>query len=194
MTGVRNPSVGPKRSMRCAGEACRTAQPFPWKRGTVLRSDKWRHDRVIEDMQDNDVQLRGQYRTCSTAPWVQSFPGDVRRVGVRVQRTRVKGGGIPDGAIYVGRGSKWGNPYKLAAYAIEGLTGADLKRERAAMAVRDFEHALHTGCLFFRDVDVVRELRGRDLACWCPLDAKDCHASVLIEVAANQPIDWSKSE
>jgi hypothetical protein len=26
------------------------------------------------------------------------------------------------------------------------------------------------------------ELRGRDLACWCPLD-EPCHADVLLEVA-----------
>lgn len=28
----------------------------------------------------------------------------------------------------------------------------------------------------------VSELRGRDLACWCPLDAP-CHADLLIELA-----------
>lgn len=26
------------------------------------------------------------------------------------------------------------------------------------------------------------ELRGKDLACWCPLD-KPCHADVLLEIA-----------
>jgi uncharacterized protein DUF4326 len=36
------------------------------------------------------------------------------------------------------------------------------------------------------DVTAVRAaLRGRDLACWCPLDVP-CHADVLLEVA-NQP-------
>lgn len=30
--------------------------------------------------------------------------------------------------------------------------------------------------------DIQRELRGHDLACWCPLDAV-CHADVLLEVA-----------
>ncbi|QPG72649.1 DUF4326 domain-containing protein [Mycolicibacterium mucogenicum DSM 44124] len=30
--------------------------------------------------------------------------------------------------------------------------------------------------------DIRRQLRGRDLACWCPLD-QPCHADVLLEVA-----------
>jgi len=30
--------------------------------------------------------------------------------------------------------------------------------------------------------DVQRELRGKDLACWCPLD-QPCHADILLEVA-----------
>ena len=32
---------------------------------------------------------------------------------VRIQRRRTKGWRMPEGAVYVGRGSKWGNPYRL---------------------------------------------------------------------------------
>ncbi len=32
----------------------------------------------------------------------------------------------------------------------------------------------------------IAELRGRDLACWCPLDGGPCHADVLLEWA-NRP-------
>lgn len=33
------------------------------------------------------------------------------------------------------------------------------------------------------DIDEIRaELRGHDLACWCPLD-QPCHADVLLEIA-----------
>jgi len=31
----------------------------------------------------------------------------------RVQRKRIKGWRMPEGAVYVGRGSKWGNPYRI---------------------------------------------------------------------------------
>jgi hypothetical protein len=30
--------------------------------------------------------------------------------------------------------------------------------------------------------DAVAELKGRDLACWCPLD-EPCHADVLLRIA-----------
>ncbi|ETX26587.1 DUF4326 domain-containing protein [Roseivivax isoporae] len=34
--------------------------------------------------------------------------------------------------------------------------------------------------------EIIRELRGKDLACWCPLD-QPCHADVLLEIA-NRPL------
>lgn len=35
---------------------------------------------------------------------------------------------------------------------------------------------------------IIKELRGRDLACWCSLDEL-CHADVLLDVA-NSPQEW----
>ncbi|HEY9371501.1 DUF4326 domain-containing protein [Streptomyces sp.] len=35
----------------------------------------------------------------------------------------------------------------------------------------------------------VRELAGRDLACWCPLD-QPCHADVLLEIANSKITAW----
>lgn len=35
------------------------------------------------------------------------------RTPQRVQRTRGAGGGIPDGAVYVGRPTRWGNPFRV---------------------------------------------------------------------------------
>ena len=73
----------------------------------------------------------------------------------RIQRKRTKGWKMPDGAVYVGRPTKWGNPYsvspnsKLDAYsrcsAVE-FYKVHLERNPAlAQAVRD-------------------ELKGKDLA------------------------------
>lgn len=36
---------------------------------------------------------------------------------VRVQRRRTKGWRMPENTVYVGRGSKWGNPFKLSTYS-----------------------------------------------------------------------------
>lgn len=87
----------------------------------------------------------------------------------RIQRLRSKGWKAPEGAVYVGRPSKWGNPFKVDA------------DHDAAAAVRDFR-AYATGRLQNMFGYPLRELRGKDLMCWCPLD-QPCHADVLLELA-----------
>ena len=75
---------------------------------------------------------------------------------------------IPPDAIYVGRPSKWGNPYKV---------GRDGKRQEVIEKYRQQLLAqIPYGFIFD-----LQELRGRDLVCWCaPLP---CHADVLLELA-----------
>jgi len=51
-----------------------------------------------------------------------------------------------------------------------------------AEAVRRYDDDLLTGRLTVTVDDVKRELRGLDLACYCPLDEL-CHADVLLRVA-----------
>jgi hypothetical protein len=50
------------------------------------------------------------------------------------------------------------------------------------VAVRRYQEDLMAGRLGVSVDDVRRELRGRDLACYCPLD-EPCHADVLLAVA-----------
>ena len=92
----------------------------------------------------------------------------------RIQRKRTKGWRMPKGAIYVGRPTKWGNPYQVDAANYRG-------------AVNLFRTYLHCSP---RGIELVpsirRELRGKVLACWCPR-GKPCHADVLLEVANAQP-------
>ena len=51
-----------------------------------------------------------------------------------------------------------------------------------AEAVRRYEEDLLAGRLAVSVEDARTELRGRDLACYCPLD-RPCHADVLLAVA-----------
>lgn len=72
-------------------------------------------------------------------------------------------GHVPPGAVYVGRPSKWGNPYRI---------GVDGNREEV---VRKYKEWLPTSGLD------VYELRDKNLVCYCaPLL---CHADVLLELA-----------
>lgn len=115
----------------------------------------------------------------------------------RAQRTRKKGGGIPDGAVYVGRPSKWGNPFLHAqkylgldvslALFRNAVTGywnpAVIQAGGPTKAVAYDDHCLWRKRLGGHPQEVIRqELRGKDLACWCPLD-QPCHADVLLEIA-----------
>ena len=86
----------------------------------------------------------------------------------RFRRSRRKGARLPAGVVVVTRPTKWGNPHPLA-----------LGREEA---VRRYREDLLAGRLVVTVEDVRRELRGRDLACYCSLDEL-CHANVLLAVA-----------
>lgn len=103
----------------------------------------------------------------------------------RIQLSRRAGWRKPRGAIVVSRPSKWGNPYPILGYQFANADGTPAPwNEKAAreMALRDFAGALVVGKLPFTAEDVRRELRGKVLACWCPL-AKMCHADLLLEIA-----------
>lgn len=76
-------------------------------------------------------------------------------------------------AVYVGRPTKWGNPFKLGD--INPSTGLPFTREEVIAAYRAF--ILRTGL----DAHARIQLRGKNLVCWCaPLP---CHADVLLEIA-----------
>jgi len=73
---------------------------------------------------------------------------------------------MPPNTVYVGRPSKWGNPFPVTSVT-----------------------HLDDSLLFFRQwlEDKIAQnpkfldpLRGKDLACWCPL-GKPCHADILLE-------------
>lgn len=46
----------------------------------------------------------------------------------RIQRQRKKGWRMPEGAVYVGRPSKWGNPFKIIPGSISRSTTADVTK------------------------------------------------------------------
>ncbi len=79
---------------------------------------------------------------------------------------------MPAGAVYVGRPTKWGNPYAVG--------GAFPTAAEAIAAYRDY-----LARSAYRD-EIREELAGKDLACWCKPGAP-CHADVLLEIANEQP-------
>ena len=93
----------------------------------------------------------------------------------RIQRKRTRGWRMPTGALYVGRPTKYGNSFKIG--------DRDLIDDRPMDAddvVKYFDWSL---CYAPDEmlIEWKRELHGKDLACWCPLDGP-CHADVLLRV------------
>src|SRR4051812_21500077 len=92
---------------------------------------------------------------------------------IRIQRKRTKGWRMPPNTIYVGRPNRWGNPYKVGDPNPEWggkITPAD--------AVDLYKNNLPA----FSVLAAQKELRGKNLACFCPLD-QPCYADVLLELA-----------
>jgi Domain of unknown function (DUF4326) len=67
---------------------------------------------------------------------------------------------MPEGAVYVGRPTRWGNPYQ----EFSPLGNVSLYRQRAVLRLR-------------LQPDWLAPLRGHDLACWCP---EACGESVAL--------------
>ena len=100
---------------------------------------------------------------------------------------------MPEGAVYVGRPTKWGNPWVVRAVVdgcvVDGwrlylndrpLCASSDRDELLAAAVE--AHSEWIERLLRHHPDELDELAGRDLACWCPLD-QPCHVDTLLRLA-----------
>ena len=90
--------------------------------------------------------------------------------GRRIQRKRTKGWRMPPNTVYVGRPTKWGNPFILDEQN-KGKAREEILKNYESWLVSELGDDPH-----FLD-----ELKGKDLACWCSLD-EPCHADILLKV------------
>jgi Domain of unknown function (DUF4326) len=78
---------------------------------------------------------------------------------------------MPANTVKVDRSTRWGNPFRVTS------------RTNLAESITMFEHWLknnRAGRRLAREAAI--ELKGKNLACWCPLDGP-CHAEILLRVA-----------
>lgn len=96
----------------------------------------------------------------------------------RVQLQRTKGWRMPPNTVKVDRTTIYGNPFTVPG-DYPTAQGA-VQRFRSAI----FGHPKpHPESYIGRIIkNAPRELRGKNLACWCKLD-EPCHADVLLELA-----------
>lgn len=88
---------------------------------------------------------------------------------------------MPEGTVYVGRGSKYGNERRISD-ATPAITCKMLYRQLLEAREGDFQRSgrKFPGLPYYDDIR--RELAGKDVACWCKV-GEPCHADVLLEIA-----------
>lgn len=115
----------------------------------------------------------------------------MERSPARVQLSRKKGWKMPPNTVKVDRTTRFGNPFNwkdIPAYSQDAEDFRDRLSDaaRRSFAVTDFDSAIRLDIgrpsAYPTNTEIVVALRGKNLACWCPLD-QPCHADVLLELA-----------
>lgn len=97
----------------------------------------------------------------------------------RIVLSRRKGWRMPANTMKIDRSTKWGNPFVIGkdgtrAECIElyrrFVGGNEATKRKEVLAARELV------------ADFAHELRGKNLACWCPMD-EPCHADILLKIA-----------
>lgn len=107
---------------------------------------------------------------------------------IRIQRKRVKGWKMPDNTISVTRPGKWGNPFVVGKKVPDAWINKLDKDDHFHFMKFEYgyiDNAENSVMLFEKYVIPVlnvSELKGKNLACFCPLD-KPCHVDVLLKIA-----------
>ncbi len=112
----------------------------------------------------------------------------------RIKLERTEGWRKPDGVIVVTRPGKWGNPFTIESAIEAGMIERhDDPADQRKFVTDVFADWLASGPnsdWWFADgherfvwmTANLATLKGKDLACWCPLEGY-CHADVLIDYA-----------
>lgn len=104
----------------------------------------------------------------------------------RIQLSRKKGWKMPSNTVKVDRSTKWGNPFVVGRHGTLTECVDDFHMMVAYKLIRgdadtkaqaDYINLLSKG---------IEELRGKNLACWCPVGSK-CHADILLHIANLYP-------
>ena len=99
---------------------------------------------------------------------------------IRIQRKRTKGWKMPDNTIYVGRPGKWGNPF-IGGNSVELFRECLLNSVMVYTEIDEIEATVQFN-RFKWMAENLHTLKGKNLACFCPLDS-ECHADVLLKYA-----------
>jgi hypothetical protein len=138
------------------------AERAPWSAADIL---EWQDLNNIERFLDLETYARAADHVSNPPPPMPKAepPKPAPRLLNKMKLTRTE---QPRDAIYIGRGSKWGNPFRI---------GPDGNRDDV---IAQHEYWLAHQNDLLRKID---DLKGRDLICYCsPLG---CHGTLLMKLA-----------
>jgi len=133
---------------------------------------------------ENESTSSQRQATLAAIPLLPAVP-------VRIQRSRqtkqVSPNKLP--IVYVGRPSKWGNPFTVTGQkghwfvmSDDGfpLITFDEKKDAIDCCIENYKEYISNE----HNLGIVNvfTLKGKNLSCWCPNNCK-CHADVLLEIA-----------
>lgn len=117
---------------------------------------------------------------------------------IRVQRKRTKGYKMPDNTISVTRPGKWGNPFQIGDLIKIGNGKSQGEFSYLKCLYPKYNDGSFMELKTVKDVVAsykeyltkypskdIKELKGKNLACWCKV-GEPCHADILLEFA-NKP-------
>jgi hypothetical protein len=100
----------------------------------------------------------------------------------RIQLSRRKGWRMPDNTVKVDRTNKtFGNIFTIGSNPSQFSAALPSYCDTVQQAIACFIYYADTW-MEITDGRWIEPLRGKNLACWCPLD-QPCHADVLLELA-----------
>jgi len=115
----------------------------------------------------------------------------------RIQRKRTKGWKMPVNSKYVGRPTKWGNPFKLSSdgrilyynsinrtWCCWSESGGYEVKDVVELYGQWLDGKLHKDCPNLPTPPKIEELKGKDLACFCSLSSP-CHVDAILERIGN---------
>jgi hypothetical protein len=126
----------------------------------------------------------------------QKIKKDREMKPIRIQRRRTKGWRMPKNTVYVGRGSKFGNPFRVGG--LFKIGDVDNKSQFKMSWCECLNASYNDGSFqliknnkmavdfYMKLIDKhppknIQDIKGKNLACWCPLDSP-CHADILLEL------------
>lgn len=114
----------------------------------------------------------------------------------RIQRKRTKGWKMPENAKYIGRPTKWGNPFKLtpdgwilyyktgkligSPWCYWSATGGFEVKDVVELYGQWLDGKLQKDHPYLPTPPGIEELKGKDLACFCSLSSP-CHVDAILE-------------